>query len=91
MLPSERFELGPDGPSRFPLGVRAPSRFPLGLAVPSSSLVTSMPSLGLFATACRWRGVLRYSDEQEEEDGKDDEEDDEEVEVDDGEGGEPGC
>ena len=50
-----------------------------------------MPSLGLFATACRWRGVLRYSDEQEEEDGKDDEEDDEEVDVDDGEGGEPGC
>ena len=58
VLPWERFELGPDGPSRFPLGPRVPSRFPLGLAAPSSSLVTSIPSLGLFATACNWREVL---------------------------------
>merc|ERR1719430_2614703 len=54
VLPSERFELGPDGPSRFPLEARAPSRPPLGLAAPSSSLVTSIPSLGLFAAACSW-------------------------------------
>ena len=63
VLPSERFELGPEGPSRFALGPRAPSKPPLGLAAPSSSLVTSMPSLGLLACACSWREVLRYNDE----------------------------
>ena len=52
VLPSERFELGPDCPSRPPLGPRAPSSPPLGLPALSSSL-------GLFATACcSWREVL---------------------------------